>query len=59
MNTGTFNSMPGESIGMRLSGHAVADRQLTHPTGSRPKEVQSTPGVRLAALVFGSLLHSH
>ena len=37
MNTGTFNSMPGEPISMRLSGHVLVDRQLTG----------------LAALIFG------
>ena len=41
MNTGIFNSMTGEPISMRLSGHALADRQLT----------------RLAGLVCGPLRH--
>ena len=42
MNTGTLSSVPGELISMRLSGHALADRQLT----------------RLAGLVCGPLRHS-
>ena len=37
MNTGTFNSMPGELMGMHLSENMPVDRQLTG----------------LAALVFG------
>jgi len=38
MNTGTFNSKPGEPISMCLSGHTLADRQLTRPAS--PLELQ-------------------
>jgi len=49
-----YKAIPREPVFMRLSKACLGDRLFMRPAGSRPKEVQSTLGVRLSAYPFKS-----